>query len=129
MPGIWWVQDKYLLNQEENISSMGFLMASQDLCSEVWQHPGYTEHLVSNCVPFLYSLLIFHLTRPDCPSSHETRRDSQNPLWPTEGSAMTVLLSSSSEAHLTPLGAGKPMPNLGFWNNSTVKRGHQKLGC
>lgn len=59
--------------------------------------------------PFFSSLLIFHLTEPNCPSLHESRQDSQNLLWPAGGTAMLILLSSCSEAHLTPLGGREPV--------------------
>lgn len=35
---------------------------------------------------------------------------------------MPILLSSSSEAHLTPLGGGRPVPISGFLKNATVKK-------
>lgn len=97
----------------------GILQASGE---QVWQSPACNEHLVSNGVPFFSSLLIFHLTGRNCPSLHESRQDSQNPLWPTESSAMPILLSSSPEAHLTPLGGGEPVSISGFLKNATVQK-------
>lgn len=72
--------------------------------------------------PFFSSLLIFHLTGPNCPSLQESRQDSQNLLWPTGGTAMPILLSSCSEAHLTPLGGGEPVPISGFQKNATAQK-------
>ena len=98
---------------------MGFLRASWE---HVWQHPACDEHLVSSRAPFFSCLFIFHLTEPNCPSLSESRQDSQNPHWPTEGSAMLILLSSSSQAHLIPLSGRWPVPISGFLKNATVKK-------
>jgi hypothetical protein len=122
--GIWQVQNKYLLNQGKKIFNAGFLMASCTQCLESEAPLLQRTFGVSNHASFLSGLLIFHLTGSNCPSLHESRQESQNPFWSTEGSTTPILLPSSSE---TPLGSKEPVPI--FLKKLMVKRSHQKLGC